>query len=280
MKISRILNNNVVIVCDENQNEKVVCGKGLAYRKKNGDEINPEDINKVFVLEDKIQSRQFQKIVAEIPLKHLEVASEIIEMIKLELGKKLNDTIYITLSDHIHTAIERFLQGVLINSPMKWDVKRFYEQEYQLGLQALDIIHKEFKILLPEDEAAFIALHIVNSEMEDSDIQKVVKITKIMQEVTNIVKYTFSIEFDTESLDYYRFITHLRFFAQRLINNTTYNSDSQNDLLEIVKEKYAMSYKCAKKVSEFILRKYQYELSEEEMLYLTIHIERIIYKTN
>lgn len=280
MKISRILNNNVVIVCDENQNEKVVCGKGLAYRKKNGDEINPEDINKVFVLEDKIQSRQFQKIVAEIPLKHLEVASEIIEMIKMELGKKLNDTIYITLSDHIHTAIERFLQGVLIKSPMKWDVKRFYEQEYRLGLQALEIIHREFKIMLPEDEAAFIALHIVNSEMEDSDIQKVVKITKIMQEVTNIVKYTFSIEFDTESLDYYRFITHLRFFAQRLINNTTYNSDSQNDLLEIVKEKYAMSYKCTKKVSEFILRKYQYELSEEEMLYLTIHIERIIYKTN
>lgn len=158
MKIERILNNNAVIVHDQNQNEMVVCGRGLAYRKKAGDEISKADINKVFVLENKVQNQQFQKIIAEIPLEHLEVASTIIEMIKMELGKKLNDSIYITLSDHIHTAIERFLQGIYIKSPMKWDIKRFYTVEYRIGLKALDIIHDEFKIMLPEDEAAFIAL--------------------------------------------------------------------------------------------------------------------------
>ena len=280
MKIERILNNNAVIVYDQNQNEMVVCGRGIAYRKKVGDDICEADINKVFVLENKVQNQQFQKIIAEIPLKHLEVASTIIEMIKMELGKKLNDSIYITLSDHIHTAIERFLQGIYIKSPMKWDIKRFYTIEYRIGLKALDIIHDVFKIMLPEDEAAFIALHIVNSEMEDSDIQKIVEITKIIQEISNIVKYTFSMEFDTESVDYYRFITHLKFFAQRLVSGMTYQSDGQDDLLEIVKNKYISSYKCTEKVAAFILRKYEYVLSNEERLYLTIHIERMIYKTS
>ena len=34
MRIDRILNNNVVIIKDENGEEQVVCGKGIAYKKK------------------------------------------------------------------------------------------------------------------------------------------------------------------------------------------------------------------------------------------------------
>lgn len=278
MKIARILNNNVVIVLDNDDNECVVCGKGLAFKKKIGDEIDETLINKIFVLQNQSLNKQFQMIVAEIPLEQLQVANEIIEMIKLELGKKLNDSIYITLSDHIHTAVQRYLEGIMIKSPMKWDIKRFYEREFVLGLKALEIIERHFRIQLPEDEAAFIALHIVNSEMDDSDLQQITEITKIMQEITNIVKYYFSIEFDADSVYYYRFITHLKFFAQRLLTKKTYEDNKDDDLLNVVKRKYQTSYKCVEKIAEFILRKYHYILSNEERLYLTIHIERIIYK--
>ena len=280
MKIARILNNNVVITIDSNKNESIVCGKGIAFKKKIGDEIDESAINKIFVLQNQKLNEQFQNIVAHIPLEHINVANEIIEMIKIELGKKLNDTIYITLSDHIHTSIERYLEGVVIKSPMRWDIKRFYGNEYRLGLKVLEIIKEKFKIELPEDEAAFIALHIVNSEMEDSDIQQVMDMTKVIQEIVNIVKYYFSIEFDVDSLHYYRFITHLKFFAQRLFTKQTYQGSQDDELLEVVKRKYSLSYKCAEKVSDFILRKYEYSLSSEEKLYLTIHIERIIFRSN
>lgn len=278
MKIARILNNNVVIVLDEKHNERVVCGKGIAFSKRIGDSVDESQINKIFVLQNQIMNKKFQAIVADIPLEHLQIASRIIEMIKLESGKKLNDSIYITLSDHIHTSIQRFLEGINIKSPMKWDIRRFYEQEYLLGIKALEIVNEHFKIQLPEDEAAFIALHIVNSEMDDSDIQQVTEITKIMQEISNIVKYYFSIEFDVNSVYYYRFITHLKFFAQRLLTKKTYDENTDDDLLMAVKKKYQTSYKCVEKISEFILRKYKYALSNEEKLYLTIHIERIIYR--
>ena len=51
MRIDRILNNNVVIIKDENGEEQVVCGKGIAYKKKAGDLLSEKLINKVFVFE-------------------------------------------------------------------------------------------------------------------------------------------------------------------------------------------------------------------------------------
>lgn len=278
MIIDRVLNNNVVIIKDKKGIEQVVCGKGIAFKKKVGDEIDEREINKVFILQDKTQSRRFQELVSEIPLKHLQVADEIIEMFKIELGKKINDRIYISLSDHIYTAIQRFLEGITITNFMLWDIKRFYELEFSLALKALDIIKKRFNIELPEDEAAFITLHIVNAEMDESNIKQILEVTKIMQEISNIVKYYFSVEFDTDSVYYYRFITHLKFFAQRLVANKTFKDSSDDELLEVVKVKYHTSYKCVERITEFILRKYKYELSNEEKLYLTIHIERVIYK--
>ena len=278
MIIDRVLNNNVVIIKDKKGIEQVVCGKGIAFKKKVGDEIDEREINKVFILQDKTQSRRFQELVSEIPLKHLQVADEIIEMFKIELGKKINDRIYISLSDHIYTAIQRFLEGITITNSMLWDIKRFYELEFSLALKALDIIKKRFNIELPEDEAAFITLHIVNAEMDESNIKQILEVTKIMQEISNIVKYYFSVEFDTDSVYYYRFITHLKFFAQRLVANKTFKDSSDDELLEVVKVKYHTYYKCVERITEFILRKYKYELSNEEKLYLTIHIERVIYK--
>ncbi len=278
MVIDRILNNNVVIIKDKKGIEQVVCGKGIAFKKKVGDEIDEREVNKVFILQDQTQSRRFQELVSEIPLKHLQVADEIIEMIKIELGKKINDRIYISLSDHIYTAIQRFLEGITITNSMLWDIKRFYELEFSLALKALDIIKQRFQIDLPEDEAAFITLHIVNAEMDESNIKQILEVTKIMQEISNIVKYYFSVEFDVDSVYYYRFITHLKFFAKRLVSNKTFKDSSDDELLEVVKMKYQTSYKCVERITEFILRKYKYELSNEEKLYLTIHIERVIYK--
>ena len=40
MVIAQVLNNNVVIVKDADGMERVICGKGIAFKKKPGDEVN------------------------------------------------------------------------------------------------------------------------------------------------------------------------------------------------------------------------------------------------
>lgn len=279
MRIERILNNNAVIIYDSQGNEQVVCGKGIAYKKAVGEEVDEEEINRIFILKDRGQDQKFQQLLNEIPLEHIQVATQIIEMIKTESRKTINDSIYISLSDHIYTSIVRFLDGVIVRNGMLWEIKRFYENEFKLGEKALDMIEANFNIRLPVDEAGFIALHIVNAQMDESSVERVVEITRIIQEISNLVKYYFTIDFDTESVYYYRFITHLKFFAQRLILGKPTENLGDDELLNVVKLKYQTSYRCSEKIGDFIKRKYNYSITDEEMLYLTIHIETVVYRS-
>lgn len=280
MIIEKVLNNNVVIVKDEKDMEKIVMGRGLAFKKKVGDEFDESKIDKVFTLSNKEALNKFQELIVDIPIEHIELAEEIISHVKTDKGKKLNEIVYISLVDHIYTSIIRFLDGITVKNVLLWEIRRFYPEEFSIGLNALDMIEKRFNVRLPEDEAGFIALHLVNAEIDEDGMQDVYHITKLMQEIVNIVKYKFNIVFDENSVYYYRFITHLKFFAQRIINKNTYEDENDDDLLEVIKNKYINSYDCVKSISEFILKKYNYILSNEEKLYLTIHIERVIYKSN
>ncbi|GAA0822473.1 BglG family transcription antiterminator LicT [Clostridium tertium] len=279
MKIHRILNNNVIITLDKDGEECVVCGKGLAFKKKVGDEVDSKHVNKVFVLKDQSMNEKFKQLLLNIPLDHVKIADEIIKLAETKLGKKLNDSLIISLSDHIYTSLSRYSEGIPIKNAMLWDIKRFYEDEFEIGMNALDMIEELFSVRLPDDEAGFIALHIVNAEMDESNMEQILDITRIMQEISNIVKYYFRVEFDINSVYYYRFITHLKFFAQRLVLGKTIDDRSSDGLLDVVKVKYNTSYKCVGKINEYLKSKYNYELSLEEQLYLTIHIERVIYKT-
>ena len=162
-----------------------------------------------------------------------------------------------------------------IKNGLLWEIKNLYKEEFQIGLEALKKIEQAFGVRLPEDEAAFIALHIVNAELNE-DIGNIMAMTEIVQEVLKIVQYHYRVDFDQESLNYYRFITHLKFFAQRLVNKEFYHDDEQDDLFQIVKTRYAEAYDCALKIKEFIYKKYQYIITKEEMMYLTIHIERVV----
>lgn len=110
-------------------------------------------------------------------------------------------------------------------------------------------------------------------------MSNIVNITKIMQEILNIIKYFFKVEFNEEAVAYYRFITHLKFFAQRVFNNSIYDED-ESELFDILKEKYKKSYNCVLKIKAFIEHEYSYNLSDEEQLYLIIHIERIVTKAS
>lgn len=277
MVISKVLNNNVVVV-NENGKEEIVMGRGLAYKKTVGDEINEDMIDKVYTLSSKDISSKFQKLLENIPLEHMELSDEIISYAKMNLGKKLNESIYISLTDHIYTAIQRYKEGITIKNILTWDIKRFYKDEFKIGLKALEMIEERFKIQFTNDEAGFIALHIVNSEMEE-EFQDIYGLTKMMHEITNIVKYYFKIEFDEDSVYYYRFITHLKFFSQRLISGNIYKDEKDDNLLEIIKTKYINAYDCVNNISEFIFKTYNYELTNEEKFYLTIHIARIVEKT-
>lgn len=278
MKIVRILNNNSIVARNEKQQEYVLLGSGLGFQKARGDTVDESKIEKKFAPTDDKVISQFVELVNNISMECILYSQQIIEDAKVKYGKKLVDTIYISLPDHISNAIENARGGIYVRNPLLHDIKRFYKDEFSIGTSALELIKENTGIQLPEDEAAHIALHFVNAEIGEGKATAI-KLTEIMQEISNIVKDYFKIEYDENSLNYYRYITHLKFFAQRILNNTNYPEEDK-DVLELVINKYKREYECVLEVGRFIKDKFGYVLSSDELLYLTIHISRVVNKVD
>lgn len=274
MKIAKVYNNNVISAFNEKNEELVVMGRGLAFQKKSGDSVDEDKIEKIFALKNNDMSEKFKTLLYEVPIEYMEVTEDIIKIAKSRLGRDLNDSIYISLTDHIHFAVERNQKGYDIKNALLWEIKRFYKQEFVIGMEALKIIQEKLGVLLPEDEASFIAMHIVNAEL-NQEMPNVANITKVMQDILNIVKYHFKMDFDEESLNYFRFITHLKFFAQRLYSKT-YIEDDDPFLFETVREKHRAAFECTEKINEYIKNQFDYSLTNNEKLYLIIHIQRVV----
>lgn len=274
MKIYKVLNNNVVTILNNNDKESVVMGRGIAFQKKKGDEIDESKVEKIFVLKNNNLNDKFLKLINDIPLECIEVAEEIIQYVESKLETTLNENIYLTLTDHISFTINRYKNNMEMKNSMLWDIKRLHKQEFDIGLKAIEIIKNKLNLDLPEDEAATIAMHILNDEL-DQDMPEIVSMIKVTEEILKIVKYHFNIEFDEESINYYRFLTHLKFFTQRLFNENYYE-DYDNELFDMMSMKYHESYECVKKIKKFIHDLYGTNLTKEEMLYLIVHISRVI----
>ena len=276
MKITKVINNNIVVSRDEANREVVLMGKGLGFQKHAGQTVNPKKVEKTYIMKDHGMTHRFQEMVANIPIERLKVCNEIIQYAKDRLQKNINDNIYISLTDHINFAIERVKMGVPFQNPFLWEIKKFYYQEYMIGKAAIGIIAKKLKVTLPQDEAAFIALHFVNAEL-DLDMTAMVSMTKFVNHILDIVDECFGNRIDKESVFYERFVTHLKFFAQRIFAGKEVESDD-TEFQEIIRNKYQDCIDCVEKIKAYIKETCNHDVTDEEMMYLTVHVKRVTTK--
>ena len=278
MQIKKILNNNVIVTEDENGCEVVAMGRGLAFGKKNGDSVEDGKVDKVYRLSDHEMLEKFKELLSGLRVDYLDASTAIIELAEKELGVKLNETVYISLTDHIHMAIHRLREGINIRNMMLWETRRFYPKEFAIAEKAVLMLEAQFDIDIPEDEAGFIAMHIIDGQL-DMKQPMADKIVTLIDEITSIVRRFCGIEFDRESLAYYRFVTHLKFFAQRMFSGATPNGDEIDEEMEaMVQKKYKLSHECVDRIVAFLAKKYRYAVSGEEQFYLMIHVAKVIRK--
>ena len=267
--IQKVINNNIISAYEESGAEVIVMGRGIGFKKKQG----ADQISKIFRIKSRTLTEQFKELLANMPLERVRISDEIISHAKDHLKLKLNQSIYVTLTDHINFAIERVSQGIEPQNALLWEIKRFYPQEFQLGIYALELIHDRLGILLPEDEAGFIALHFVNAEY-GTDIRDAVKFPDQMQAIVDIVERELGILLDESSLHYERFMTHIKFLIQRIYRKELLSSEDR-ELSLMMQRKYPGEYQCSVKVAEYIMQATGCRLSEEEIMYLSVHIRRV-----
>jgi beta-glucoside operon transcriptional antiterminator len=274
MVVEKIINNNIISSFDEKGNEIVVMGRGLGFKVKPGQTIDQEKVEKIFRMDNDQEAKQLEAVLADIPIENIQLCNEIISYAKTVIKSKLSKNIYITLTDHINYAITRYQEGVHFTNALKWEIKKFYHEEFEAGKKAVELIRERIGIDMTEDEAASIALHFVNAEL-GIEISNTIDVTKLIQNVLKIITYHFQLVINEDTINYERFITHLKFFSQRVVTNNN-NTGVDEELYQMVKNQYPAAYACTEKIKAYVEQEYHIELPKEEMVYLTIHIKRIV----
>ncbi|QQL47886.1 BglG family transcription antiterminator LicT [Streptococcus mutans] len=276
MKIEKVFNNNVVQILGINNEEIIVMGKGLGFQKKPGDEVNQDLIEKRFILQNTNTDMvgELSRVYVDLDSEEIDLVLEIIHQGQEKLGQTFDISLYIALADHLHYTIQRTREGLTLQNPLAWEVRKFYPEEFQLGKDTIELVKEKMTLQLADDEAASIALHFINAQKDGGLLEKNRLISKIVSDILEIVRLHFGEVRDEESISYNRFITHVQYFAQRVANSLV---QGKNDafLYEQVKENYPHAFACTEKIKSYVESAYNFAMSRDEQVYLTIHIQRL-----
>lgn len=275
MKIIKIINNNIVQSINAQEKEVILMGKALGFKRKVGETIDDSQIEKIYVLNKKNDEKEILDLLANIDFSHIQVVNKIVDYAEKMTGRDLTSSIYISLLDHIHFAIERLHNNQMFKNQLHQEIKRFYPLEYKIGTIALEIIKDNLKIELPIDEASFIAMHILNSQLNENYVENTQTMTDIIQKTLEIAENTLNVKFDDNSINYDRLITHLKFFSYRLINGEILKS-VDHKVFKVIKDQYSLAFKVSNKVKQYIKMNYDKEINDAELMYLTIHLNTFI----
>lgn len=273
MVIDKVINNNIISAFDEEGREVVVMGRGLGFGARPGKKVAEGKVEKVFRIQSRTLAEQFKDLLAGMPIEHVALSGDVISYAREQLNLELNQSIYVTLTDHIDFAITRYRKGIRPRNALLWEIRRFYSREYQIGQYALQMIRERLQVDLPEDEAGFIALHFINAEY-GTDIRDAARFPNLVGDILDIAQSELGIRFDENSLHYERFVTHIKFLIQRIYRNELLEEQDQ-DLAEIMKKKYSREYECSRRIAAYIHQETGHELCGDEIMYLAIHIRRV-----
>lgn len=273
-RIIKIFNYSVLLVSDETCGEVIVMQKGIGFGKKVGDEVKVESESRVFVPVTKKDRSQLLELLEEIPAVYLEMTQKIVAYAQKKLQISLNEHIYLVLTDHLHFAVKRQEDNIRITNRVFWELKTFYPKEYQIGLYALTLAKELLGVELCEEEAANIAFHIVNAQKEEEAQFDAMRAAKLIGNVMTTVSYVMKCQPDKESIHYSRFISHMQYFAERFFTDKML--DSKDDFLyRQMQTGYPKEFSCAEKVRLLIQKEYKKTISNEEVAYLAMHIQRL-----
>lgn len=209
--IKKVYNNNVILAFENSSKKEVILtGCGIGFGKKPNDTVDDSKIEKKFVIQDNNFESKVNKLASEIPEEVFAVSSAIIEYAEKNLNTTLDEYIYISLTDHIYFALKRYKENLPIKNELLYELRRIHKKEYEIGKWAIEYINKTFNVNFLIDEAGFIAMHIINANYREST-NKSCLIMNIINQILNIIKNYYSIEFIEDEINFDRLLTHLKF---------------------------------------------------------------------
>lgn len=272
MKITKKINNNVALAQDAQGHDLIVFGKGVGFPAM------PYELNDLSAVQRTFYDvdEKYFDLLRDVPQEVILVSADIAETAREELDCALNPNLTYVLADHLYFAIQRFQEGVTLHSPLAYDIRHLYPQEYECAHAALMTLRQQLQIDLPESEAVCIAMHIITAEGEVGDMHATILTTKVITEITALVEKHLQIHLDKDGFGYSRFVMHMRYLVQRMIRGKPLSSnESVSSMLFTMRREFPAIYACVLAINEFLKQNYGWNCPQEEQLYLLMHIHRV-----
>lgn len=268
MRVVKNINNNISLCLDSHNNEVVAFGKGIGFMKPPYD-VPLSKIDRTFydVSEEQIE------LLNRIPEEVLETAAAIVDLANETSGHQFRENVVFTLADHIDFCIQRQKEHIHFKLPLFYEVRQLYPDESKIGQKALRIIRERLGVELPREEGAAIALHFVNYQEQEAK-DDTVDYGAIIEEATRTVEEELHVSIDKDGFNYYRFVTHMHYMMKRTQNDQMIVSQNQ-DIFESLCQEFPDIYRCACKIGADMEKSLHQKLTDEEILYLMLHINRL-----
>ena len=267
--VIKALNNNMVLIKEQGV-EKILLAKGIGFNKKFGDILeNNLEVDKVFSIEDKKNQENLKEVYNRVDGEFVAICEEALAEISEELGEELNETIHIGLIDHLAIAMKRLKNKEQINNPFIVEIETLYSVEFEMAKKIVNKLQDKYEIDFPEGEIGFITLHI-HSARNGKMLSNSIKYSYLSNKIIIYIEEKFNSKIDKRSLDYARFLSHVRFTIERVLTDTVL----KNDLTEIIKKSYPISYEIAEGASKIIEETLDKKVCDDEVAYIAMHVER------
>lgn len=269
----KVLNNNVVISIDESGQERVLMGRGLGFQLLPSDKIDPARVEKTFVLDQGREADHVRHILTSVPYPVIEAVTRAVDEAELNLGRSLGRRLPLAVIDHIQYVLERLQKGIRIPTTSMPELRVLHPQEFDAAVAMARSVSASLDTALPEEEAVFLTMHLLNATRDEPNGTAALLFRRV-QHVVTTVETGLGIHLDSASPDYARFILHIQFLLQRLVAESMLRG-SDTSFFEYAKHSYPRSYAIAADVKSYVSAATGSDLTDEELLYVIVHVERL-----
>ena len=273
MVVVKNINNNVALCLDSKGQEVVVFGKGVGFLKPPS-EVPLSKIQRTFY----DLNRKFLPLLDDIPLDVIDFTSRQVAQIRGKLPYETNANLIMTLADHLAFAMTRAKRGIYTPMPSIYEMEQNYPVEVGIGRQIVSAMEQEFHIKLPKGEVQGVAMHFINASLgspSSGQLTAEEEYETILERMTQIIEYALQVTIRRDTFNYARFATHVQYLLKRVQADSPIDS-SNLQMYASIRDEYKDVSACVDQIHEYLQRNWSIDLSEEEKLYLIMHINRVI----
>jgi len=277
-KTKKVISHNALLAIDHSGNEVILLGKGIGFQRTKNDIIPHSDaIEKVFIPSSANNREAMLQLFSETGDELMTAINSYLEIVERAFDQELTQQFVFSFIDHITFAIKRIQQGIRIYNPFLHEVKNLYPLEYALAEKLLPLIKDKLLIELPEDELGFITLHLRTIKSNQS-IAEMNQFSQLITTLVELIEEELSIMINKTSTDYARLVTHIRFAIDRAQKRQGLGEN--HPLSALLQREYPLCYNLSYKLVKIMQNELKLDISEAEISYLTLHIQRLAKDVN